>query len=101
LAAVSSKEPLSGFSHLSRRPFLLLALLWPSIFGRVSPNAVHDIGLSYVGCSPEQVFLAASTECSAGSNDYFVVGVGAGWVLGGWGGGSIFSPVRWKATRWR
>jgi hypothetical protein len=30
-----------------------------------------------------------STECSAGSNDHFVVVV------------SIFSPVRWKATRWR
>jgi hypothetical protein len=39
-------------------------------------------------------FLAASTECSAGSNDHFVVG-------GGGGGCSIFSPVRWKATRWR
>jgi adenylosuccinate synthase len=36
-------------------------------------------------------FLAASTECSAGSNKHFVVE----------GGGSIFSPVRWKATRWR
>jgi hypothetical protein len=37
-------------------------------------------------------FLGASTECTAGSNDHFVVGGG---------GGSIFCTVRWKATRWR
>jgi hypothetical protein len=41
------------------------------------------------------------TECSAGSNDHFVVGGGGGGGVGGGGGGSIFSPVRWKATRWR
>jgi hypothetical protein len=43
---------------------------------------------SYDGCTSSQVdceeipignnFLAASTECSAGSNDHFVVGVGVG-----------------------
>jgi hypothetical protein len=31
----------------------------------------------YVLCSSGVRFLAASTECSAGSNDHFVVGVGA------------------------
>jgi hypothetical protein len=50
-----------------------------------------DIFIDKVTIDIEQ-FLAASTECSAGINDHFVVGVGVG---------SIFSPVRWKATRWR
>jgi hypothetical protein len=37
-------------------------------------------------------FLAASTECSVGSNDHFVVGVGG---AGGPGGGGVhLSPVR-------
>jgi hypothetical protein len=34
-------------------------------------------------------FLAASTECSAGSYDHFVVVVGWG-VGGGWGGGGCW-----------
>jgi hypothetical protein len=38
------------------------------------------------------VFLAASTECSAGSNDHFVVVVGVG--VGVWGGGGVPSLVQ-------
>jgi hypothetical protein len=39
------------------------------------------------------VFLAASTKCSAGSNDHFVVGGGGG---GGGGVGGVPSLVQWR-----
>jgi hypothetical protein len=44
----------------------------------------RKIGKSLLSVDNYTYFIAASTECSVGSNDHFVVGV-----------------VRWKATRWR
>jgi hypothetical protein len=42
-------------------------------------QTLEDIILyHYITFSRILIFLAASTECSAGSNDHFVVGVGVG-----------------------
>jgi hypothetical protein len=60
------RESKSKFSSLSKYTY-------------VYPSCIHLHGLLINGCW----FLAASTECSAGSNDHFVGG-------GGGGGGGFF-----------